>query len=166
MTSEDYLWYKEHGICVTCKREDAAPGHTRCLNCLSIMTEKQNERNSKMSEEARLEYNRKARESQRKLREYRRANNLCYRCGKPVYKHYAVCYEHYIMQKRKSRENLAKKKKGYAELGLCRYCGKPVAKGKRLCEEHVEMHRLRLVHAHKKLKEIREIEAKGSERNL
>lgn len=30
----DYDWYKSHGICPKCRREDAAKGRVYCLNCL------------------------------------------------------------------------------------------------------------------------------------
>lgn len=29
-----YDWYKSHGICPRCRKEDAAKGHVYCLNCL------------------------------------------------------------------------------------------------------------------------------------
>lgn len=30
---ERYYWYKEHGICVSCGQEEAAPGKVRCEEC-------------------------------------------------------------------------------------------------------------------------------------
>ena len=38
--AERYAWYKAHGICVTCGREDAMLGRVRCFDCL----EKERER--------------------------------------------------------------------------------------------------------------------------
>ena len=33
-SAERYAWYKAHGICVTCGREDAMLGRVRCFDCL------------------------------------------------------------------------------------------------------------------------------------
>lgn len=136
-----YHWYKEHGICVDCKEEDAAPGKTRCLNCLSIRAEQRRERESKLSPEELAEKNRIKRERGKKLREYRKANGLCDVCGKPAYKGYSKCYEHYIYYKRYETKRRQKRNKGYTELGLCRICGKPTVEGKKFCAEHLEQYR-------------------------
>ena len=144
---EAYHYYKDHGICVYCKREKAAPGRAMCLNCASIVAEKRRAKYSKLSEEERAERNRKKREQSKALREYRKENGLCLVCGKPVYKNYSKCYEHYIYFKRVNRERNKAQAKGYAELGLCRICGKPVVKGKKFCEEHLEKYRKNMSHA-------------------
>ena len=146
-SKEAYHYYKEHGICVYCKQADAAPGRTKCLNCISLTAEKRRERDSKLSDEEREERNRKKRERGKALREYRKANGLCLTCGKPVYKNYSRCYEHYLYFKRVNRERNKAQAKGYAELGLCRICGKPVVKGKKFCEEHLEKYRKIMSHA-------------------
>ena len=138
---ETYHWYKDHGICVDCKEVEAAPGKTRCLNCLSIRAEKRREKDSKLTEEERAEINRIKREKSQKLRDYRKANGLCDICGKPVYKNYSKCYEHYLYHKRVTRQRNEAKKKGYAEIGLCRICGKPTAEGKKFCAEHLKQYR-------------------------
>ena len=31
---EDYVWYKEHGICPTCRHAKASPGRVLCDECL------------------------------------------------------------------------------------------------------------------------------------
>ena len=33
-STEMYMWCKAHGICVSCRREDAMIGHVRCFDCL------------------------------------------------------------------------------------------------------------------------------------
>lgn len=138
---ESYHWYKAHGICVDCKQEEAAPGKVRCLNCLSIRAEQIRKRESELTEEELAEKNRIKREKSQKLRDYRKANGLCDICGKPVYKNYSKCYEHYIYYKRYETKRRQKKNKGYAELGLCRICGKPTVEGKKFCAEHLEQYR-------------------------
>ena len=34
MCSENYKYYKEHHICVSCGQEKAEKDHTQCLNCM------------------------------------------------------------------------------------------------------------------------------------
>lgn len=143
---EEYHYYKEHGICVICHREDAAPGRTSCLNCLSVRAEQKRKRESNMTKEEHEEKKRKMREKSQALRDYRKANGLCTLCGKPVYKNYSTCYEHYLYHKKYSRKRNEAKKKGYAELGLCRICGKPTVEGKKFCAEHLEQYRTKARH--------------------
>ena len=138
---EVYHYFKDRGICVDCKVEKAAKGKTRCLNCLSIKNERAMLKMALLSDEERAEMNRKKREAGKALREYRKANNLCRICGKPVYKNHSTCYEHYLKHKRIDRERRKKNNKGFAEIGLCRICGKPVVKDKKFCEEHLEKYR-------------------------
>ena len=144
---EAYHYYKDHGICVYCKREKAAPGKVMCLNCASILAEKKRAKYNQVSEEEREERNRKKREQSKALRDYRKENGLCITCGKPVYKNYSRCYEHYIYFKRVDRKRREARAKRYAEIGLCRICGKPVVKGKKFCEEHLEKYRKIMSHA-------------------
>ena len=144
---EYYHWYKDHGICVECRKEKAAKGKTMCPNCLSKIADKRWERYNRMTEEEREEKNRIRREKSKALRDYRRANGLCTICGEPVYKNYSKCYRHYIYCMKYTRRGNEKKKKGYAELGLCRFCGKPTAEGTKLCAEHLEQYRERMKHA-------------------
>ena len=33
-STEMYMWYKAHGICVSCRHEDAMLGRVRCFDCL------------------------------------------------------------------------------------------------------------------------------------
>ena len=105
------------------------------------MAERRRERESKLTEEELAEKNRIRREKGKALRDYRKANGLCDVCGKPVYKNYSKCYEHYIYYKRYEEKRREKKNKGYAELGLCRICGVPTAEGKKFCAEHLEQYR-------------------------
>ena len=34
MCRENYKYYKEHNICVSCGQENAEKNHTLCLNCM------------------------------------------------------------------------------------------------------------------------------------
>lgn len=36
---EDYVWYKEHGICPACKHAKASPGRVLCDECLEKQRE-------------------------------------------------------------------------------------------------------------------------------
>ena len=144
---ETYHYYKEHGICVDCHQEEAAKGRTRCLTCLSLRAEQRQKYNSKLTEEERAERNRIKREKSKALRDYRKANGLCDVCGKPVYKNYSKCYEHYIYYKQYEKKRREKKNKGYAKLGLCRICGEPTVGGKKFCAKHLEQYRNKMAYA-------------------
>lgn len=66
---------KAKGLCVACGRNMAAPGRTRCPICL--------EKNARV---------------RRKIVDKRKLwleNGLCYKCGKPVYKHFKLCKDCY-----------------------------------------------------------------------
>ena len=145
---EEYRYYKEHGICVDCHQYEAAKGKTRCLYCLSKIAERGRARDSKLTEEERAEKNRIRRAKSKALRDYRKANELCDICGKPVYKHYSKCYEHYIYYKRYEKKRREKNNKGYAQLGLCRICGEPTVGGKKFCAEHLEQYREQMKRTH------------------
>lgn len=34
-----YAWYRAHGVCVRCRKEDAAPGHSMCPECMAKQRE-------------------------------------------------------------------------------------------------------------------------------
>lgn len=72
----DYQYYKEHRICVHCRKNDAFAGYVLCPACI----EKDHMRYHSFSEERKKEISRKGNEynKQRKLK------GLCIRCGKPV----------------------------------------------------------------------------------
>lgn len=104
-------WRKEHGICTICGKEKIISGAT-CGACKEKMARYAREKYHSMTPEEKaeyLEYNRKRR---RVIRAERRKQGLCVRCGKPAYKHYTVCYEHWLKQKRVSKEARDRKKAG------------------------------------------------------
>ena len=158
---EAYHYYKDHGICVDCHQEEAAKGKTRCLYCLSKRAEQRRERESKLTEEELAEINRIKREKSQKQRDFRKANGLCDVCGKPVYKNYSKCYEHYIYYKRYEKKRREKTNKGYAELGLCRICGEPTVEGKKFCAVHLEQYREKMRRAQAiRMEELRKLKVK------
>ena len=145
-TKELYRWRKEHGICTCCGKHEAAGG-VRCAECASNRNEKLRQRYHDMTEEEKREHLAKKSERMKALRKYRKENGLCYMCGKPAYKEYGTCYEHWLYRRNYNRKYEAEKRKGYAEIGKCRICGKDVVPGKKHCEEHLEQKRKAMAHA-------------------
>lgn len=145
-SKEVYHWRKEHGICTRCGKHEATYG-TRCVVCASEQAEKKRQEYKSMTEEEKRKFLDKRNERRKKLRQKRKGNGLCRMCGKPVYKNYTACYEHYLYMKRKNKEYAERRRKGFAEEGKCRICGKEVVKGKKLCQEHLEQARERMKYA-------------------
>ena len=71
---ESYYWYKEHGICVKCKQEDAYKG-IMCLACKMDERKKPKKR-----------YPEKNAAYQAELRAKRKAEHKCVYCGRDLYK--------------------------------------------------------------------------------
>lgn len=70
---ERRAWYKEHGICVCCLTNWAAPGRTQCETCTKLIGERVEQRDpGRMKRRA---YN-------RERRERLTARGLCIDCGR------------------------------------------------------------------------------------
>lgn len=133
-----YDFYKRNKICGSCGQESAAPGKTRCLNCLSIAAERRRAKLSKETEEQKKERLEKHKEYLRKRREEFREKGLCISCGKPLYKTSTIyCYKHVLANR---KYNLKKKqpierneRKSY---GKCYVCNEPIgAKCNSMCDK-------------------------------
>ena len=70
-------------------------------------------------------------------------------CGKPVYKNFGTCYEHWLYKQNYNRKYAAEKRKGFREIGKCGICGKDRVSGQKLCEEHLQQYRKSMAHAEK-----------------
>ena len=133
-----YWWYKEHGICIRCKQEQAQPGKTLCFEC------NEKEKARKRREYGRVREKRIERGKKRYL--LRKAQGLCVYCGKKKAVQGRVsCIECSITQRRYVAErNLrdVKLPKGMREeLHICRYCDKPAVDGYYYCRVHLEAQR-------------------------
>lgn len=97
-----YEWYKAHGICVKCHKEDALPGKVYCAVCTAMTAERNRARLKRCEEQG-----------------------LCKRCGRPLmaedagHKMCAKCRAYvsaynklyYNRKTRKKRKKRADKKK-------------------------------------------------------
>ena len=142
-SQQRYYWLKEHKICVSCAQADAMPGRVRCPDCLYKSNEASIKRNRQTYSIQKEKIKTKKKEKYRKRKEA----GLCVRCGKLVYKKYAMCYECLIKDRRKVERYRKKKREESGifyddyrqyrlENGLCYFCGKPVVEGKKVCEVH------------------------------
>lgn len=134
MQGEYYHWYKEHGICVSCAKKDAAPGRIMCDDCAERERERQKQRrkNNPLTADVRREYNKRHRKE-------RLEQGLCPNCGKPLYKDLKSCYECHLKDIRYGLERRQKNPSTLRESrrkdGVCLKCGKPRVPGKFYCEE-------------------------------
>lgn len=143
---ELYLWYKDRGICIQCRRERAAPGKVRCEECLAVEADRTYENRQKMPVEQRKEVNRRNNAKRIELRRTRAKNGLCASCGKPYPEAttFGQCRE--CRNKRNRKKLEAKMEHGYIPrserptYGMCYRCGSPIDEGK-LCESCIEQNK-------------------------
>ena len=128
-------WYLSHGICPRCGRHDLQKSYKLCLECR--MKDNERHRGKPISDEVR----KYRAESNRELREKRKAEGICVRCGKRKTdgKHIncAICR---AAKTAKQREYNRKQGMMPIELrgeGYCTRCYKPIESGK-LCAECYE----------------------------
>lgn len=129
-----YHWYKEHGICTCCGKQDAIPGRTMCDDCLGLKRAENKERRKSPKVQDAMQAYRK-RHWQERLEQ-----GLCPRCGKPLYAGHKLCYECVLKNRRRGQQyrddNPRTLKESWKKAGLCLKCGKPRVKDKMFCEEH------------------------------
>lgn len=137
MNSENYHWYKSHGICVSCGRQDAVKG-VYCLLCSDRHLDSY--RKWKANNPPTAEQKANDCERRRRIREERRAAGLCTVCGRPVLaKGRAQC--HICREKNnRYRRNRHIERGGIpAELRgdgtYCYMCCKPLCNGEYHCSE-------------------------------
>lgn len=136
---QNRVWYSEHGICVRCHKENASPGKKMCLECCAYFANK-NENKT---------YNHELHSKTDKKRyEYRKANGLCTKCGKPRgrCKSTVMCNECYQKHRRNKSKSYWSKveipRKKRPEYGLCFICGEPYEpNGFKVCDKCREIQR-------------------------
>lgn len=136
MQGNYYHWYKDHGICVCCGKQDAIPGRTMCDDCLELKrAENKKRRESPKVQDAMQAY--RKRHWQERIEK-----GLCPKCGKPLYEGRKLCYECVLKNRRRVKQyrdnNPRTLKESWKKAGLCLKCGKPRVKDKMFCEEHYQ----------------------------
>ena len=149
---ERYAWYKSHGICVKCKKEDAEPPYTMCLVCRGDEAERNRAYNMTHLKQQ-SEYNRARREKKKK-------EGICVICGRePASGGRTFCEEG---RKKKNLEQRRQYQPVVKPYGECKYCTQQAVAGFAFCPEHLEQARKRAEHARTRRSEsprIREIKA-------
>lgn len=131
---ERYYWYKEHGICVSCGQEEAAPGKVRCEECAAKVTTRRLAayyRQGKAQQAADLQRH-KVRYARRK------ALGRCTDCGKTVSTGKRLCLDCSLRRHRYDKrffDAYRRVKTDFSD-GLCCKCNEPVVPGKKLCARH------------------------------
>lgn len=124
-SAEMYRWYKAHGICVACGREDAMIGHVRCFDCLE--KEKDHSRRYYQS----VEHKEKKKRSNIRRIEERKNKGQCIECNRMAVQGKIRCQFHLSKNARNH------KRVRWKPPEECLYCTKPHAEGKKLCEKHL-----------------------------
>ncbi len=124
-------WYRQHGICIMCRSNDAMIGKTLCPEC----DEKNLERCKKYAEALPPEKKKLQKERVRKWRAARVEKGLCVVCGKPNHdKRFKLCPRCRAYHRQLKQGDA----KNYAQIGKCRRCGGDLVEGYAFCEKHLE----------------------------
>lgn len=131
-----YYWYKEHKICVNCRKEKALQGKTLCLMCRMDKREKYKEYYRSLS----VEVKRKNEKGSALKKQWCKENGICYNCYKrPVAENRKMCGICLAKKREKAKEQrIAKGVTPRDMLGMdgqCYFCDKPALKGKKTCAE-------------------------------
>lgn len=120
---ERYEWYKEHHICVRCKKEKAEKGKVYCLVCKMDKREQNKNRN--------LTTEQKERKRMHNLRRYDLmvAFEICPKCGKREHKNNSIfCGRCSVNRNNKAMNNRREKdiiaRVLFGTEGYCSVCGK------------------------------------------
>lgn len=136
-------WYKEHGICPTCRQRDAAIGFVQCPECI----ERESAYQAKYRERDRNAYNAKRREERQRLKEL----GICPKCQRNP------AAPGMIMCKTCLQKNRQIWKRNYVHVvkpdGICKWCDRPVVDGKKLCSEHYAIMYRRMMNAREHIKD-------------
>lgn len=135
---ERRAWYIEHGICPRCGRNDIQRGYKSCLECR--MADREKKRNMVKTDEQKQ----RTAAAIKALKEKRKAEGICVRCGKrKVSGRYVNCVICRKEKAEKQREYNRRQGRMPVELrgeGYCARCYKPIDSGRICpeCSEHLE----------------------------
>lgn len=140
MRKELHDWYAQHGICVVCGQDRAAPHRKLCWGCLDNRNERICKYRDNMTEEQKQAERKKARERAKKKYAERKAAGRCTHCGKNSAESGKVMCTTCLkkdakrhMEKR--RENGALPRYMFGDGYHCVTCGKDIDNGKKQCDE-------------------------------
>lgn len=131
----DYQFYQRLGICPHCKKVRLMGQEKLCPECRAYFANRASEQRKSNNDRIKQLKN----DSYRKIADYRNANNLCTKCGKPRTDNYKMCPNCRAKNTRicRERRNTKENKTEYRlRNGLCRFCDNERMEGYRVCEEH------------------------------
>lgn len=133
-------WYAQHGICVVCGQNSAAPHRKLCWECLDDRREKAYKYRANMTEEQKQATRKEACERSKKQYAERKAAGKCVRCGKkpaePGKVTCTMCLKKDAKRHmKKRRENGALPRYMFGDGYHCVTCGKDIDNGKKQCDE-------------------------------
>lgn len=147
MSTSNYQFYKQRGICPYCKKEKPEPGKVACRSCI----DKQKHRAENMTPEERARKKARTRELVKLRYKQKKDTGICVMCGKvpatPGRTYCAKCAEqrkkYYYVPTPETAEKYRETARTYNKAryerrkaaGLCTRCGAPAAPGKTNCEE-------------------------------
>lgn len=98
-----YQWAKDQGLCVGCRKRQAAAGFVLCLECREMAKRYRDNHKKNGDNEAQNKY-------LRKLRAARKANGLCVICGEPLKEWSVTCDPCRLKRREQERKRNAKRK--------------------------------------------------------
>ena len=140
MANDYYHWYKAHHICTACFKQAAAPGKTKCFDCLDEDSAKSRLKRAAWNDEQRAAVNAKISASNKARYERRKADGMCVQCGRRLPQGTSVRCGICKGKARRVQEERRRKRgqRTYMEcleLDNCYNCGGVPLPGKRLCAE-------------------------------
>ena len=127
----DHAFYKNLGLCVSCKKEPAEPNECYCFECKEYFRKwQQNYR-----EKNRENYNTGLRERRKKTRELRIANGLCANCGKPLTNNDYLNCEACRAKRRKWYKKVEIPMSERPEYYICVFCSEQAMPGYKVCKK-------------------------------
>ena len=151
--AETYAWYKSHGICPNCQREDAYGGKVLCLECQGKMTESAVKYYQNLPEPKLKAKKQRESDYHKRTREARKAQGICVACGKyPARQNRTLCkmcahkqnlYQaEYRMKKAGQQSKDITPRFMRTALGKCYICGEPVSdENKNFCPKCLAIQR-------------------------
>lgn len=135
--NETRKWYKEHGICPTCGKNELFGDENNCPECRAKKAEWMQKAREKNGDKISTQHN----ISQNKRYHELIDAGICPNCKKrPAYngmRMCSICHAKLLEQRRVRNGYYVRPKKSERHtLGLCTFCNNPIKPGYKVCEMH------------------------------
>lgn len=161
-TNESRKWFKEHGICPTCGKNELFGDENNCPECRAKKAEwmqKAREKNGdKISTQHNISQNKRYHElidagicPNCKKRQASNGMRMCDVCHAKLLEQRRVRNGYYVRPKKSERHTL----------GLCAFCNNPIKPGYKVCETHYQKC-LEIVHYENSIKARERLKREGA----